>query len=197
MGGGTTVAVAARLDRQFIGADINYRALQITKERIEKLNKELKKDFFMYGIPRSSEELRKMVNDGILGKEKNSRFAFEDVIVKYYLDGVTGNEKKVGDHSIDGRFLFEYQGRMMNGLVQVTTGAGIGHFKSFCSEIGKGTGDLGVYVCFADKVTKGMYHEAKQYGKLGCVDKIQILTVEDLVDNGKMFETPKVGVLEL
>lgn len=190
MGGGTTIAVAEKLNRRWIGSDINHRALQITQERIEQLHQDVKKDFFVYGIPRSSEELRKLVEDNVLGKSKNSRFDFEDVIVKYYLDNVIGNEKKVGDHSIDGYFMFKYNGQMKNGLVQVTTGAGIGHLKSFCSEIGKGTGDLGVYITFKDKVTNGMIREVKSYGKIGHIDKIQILTVEELIDEGKKFEIP-------
>jgi site-specific DNA-methyltransferase (adenine-specific) len=190
MGGGTTIAVAEKLKRTWLGVDINYRSLEITQERIESLHQIIKQDFFVYGIPRSSEELRKMVNDNILGKEKNSRFAFEDIIVKYYLDGVVGNEKKVGDHSIDGNFMYTYKGEMHNGLVQVTTGAGINHFKSFCYEVEKDPKTIGIYITFQDKVTSGMIREAKTRGKIGHVDKIQILTVEDLVDNRKMYELP-------
>ena len=55
MGAGTTIAVAERLNRKWIGSDINHRALQITQSRIENLHKVLKRDFFIYGIPRSSE----------------------------------------------------------------------------------------------------------------------------------------------
>ncbi len=190
MGGGTTIAVAEKLGRKWLGADINNRAIQITEERIEKLHKTLKKDFFIYGIPRSSKELRKMVDDNILGKEKNSRFALEDVICKYYLNNVVGNEKKVGDHSIDGRFIFSFNNITRTGLVQVTSGAGINHFKSFCLEVIKLPDGIGVYICFKDRITSGMYREAKLHGKVGHVDKIQILTIEDLVDNGKQFEVP-------
>lgn len=191
MGGGTTITVAEKLNRRWIGIDINNRSLQITHERIQKLKKILKKDYFIYGIPRSSIELKQLVDDNLLGKQKNSKFAFEDVIIKYYLNDVIGNKKQGGDGSIDGRFMFKHQNKMHNGIVQVTTGVGIGHFKAFCSEIGKGTGELGVYIVFKDKVTSGMIREAKSYGKVGNVDKIQILTVEELVDQGKTFEKPQ------
>jgi site-specific DNA-methyltransferase (adenine-specific) len=123
MGGGTTVAVAEKLGRIALGTDINYRAVQLTKKRLEGNDGRIKKDFFIFGIPRSSKELRKLVKDGMLGREKNSRFAFEDVIVKYYLHDVVGNEKKVGDNSIDGRFSFDWNKKVHTGLVQVTTGA--------------------------------------------------------------------------
>jgi adenine-specific DNA-methyltransferase len=37
MGAGTTIAVAEKLGRKWIGADINNRALEITQKRIEDL----------------------------------------------------------------------------------------------------------------------------------------------------------------
>ncbi len=190
-GGGTTGAVCKKLNRNYLGCDINYRAIQISQERLTALGCVLKKDLVIYGIPRSSVELRKMVNDNILGTNKNSRFDLEEVTVKYYLDGVVGNDVKVGDNSIDGTFGFEYGGKKMKGLVQVTSGSNKNHLKAFCSEIGKGTGDLGVYICFADDVTDGFIQEVKGYGKLGNVDKIQILTFEDLIDNKLQFKLPK------
>ncbi len=191
LGGGTTITVAEKQDRRWLGVDINLRAIQLTQERLMKLKRTVKDDYIIEGIPNSSKALRKMVSQNILGKEKNSKFALEDITVKYYLDGVVGNEKKVGDNSIDGRFIFEYEGEKKTGLVQVTSSAGINHLKSFCSEIGKGTGELGVYISFEDTITEGMIIEAKSYGKIGTVDKIQILTFEDLIDRGKQFEVPK------
>ena len=193
MGGGTTIAVANKLNRKFIGSDINYRSLQITQKRLEDLNKQVKNDFFIYGIPRSSKELRKLVDDNVIGKEKNSKFELEDITIKYYLrdHNVIGNKKKVGDNSIDGYFMFSYNNKQRRGLVQVTAGAGINHLKSFCSEIGKGTGELGIYISFEDRITPGMRREVKSYGKLGHVDKIQILSFEDLIDNNKSFEKPE------
>jgi site-specific DNA-methyltransferase (adenine-specific) len=190
-GGGTTGAVCKKLNRNYLGVDINYRAIQISQERLTNLGCVLKKDLVIYGIPRSSVELRKMVSDNILGTNKNSRFDLEDVTVKYYLKDVIGNDVKVNDSSIDGTFGFDYQGKKMKGLVQVTSGSNKNHLKAFCSEIGKGTGDLGVYICFKSDVTDGFIQEVKSYGKLGDVDKIQILTFEDLIDNKLQFKLPK------
>ena len=190
-GGGTTGAVCKKLNRNYLGVDINYRAIQISQERLTNLGCVLKKDLVIYGIPRSSVELRKMVSDNILGTNKNSRFDLEDVTVKYYLKDVIGNDVKVNDSSIDGTFGFEYQGKKLKGLVQVTSGSNKNHLKAFCSEIGKGTGDLGVYICFKSDVTDGFIQEVKSYGKLGDVDKIQILTFEDLIDNKLQFKLPK------
>lgn len=189
-GGGTTPAVAEKLGRKWLVSDINKRAIHITKNRIQKLNKIIKKDFFIYGIPNSAKELRHLVDENILGKQKNSKFALEDVICKYYLKNVVGNKKQVGDHSIDGRFTFKFDNKTRNGLVQITSGSNIGHFKSFCLEVKKLHKGIGVYISFEDKITSGMVREAKIQGKLGTVDKVQILYIEDLVDNGKQFKLP-------
>ena len=40
LGGGTTAEAAYTLGRRFLGCDINYRAIQITKERLNKLTEE-------------------------------------------------------------------------------------------------------------------------------------------------------------
>lgn len=190
LGGGTTISVAEKLNRKWLGVDINLRAIQLTQARLEKLGKFPKIDYVIEGIPNSAKALREMVDQNILGKEKNSKFALEDIIVKYYLHDVVGNEIKVGDNSIDGYFGFEYNGKKRTGIVQVTAGAGKNHLKSFCSEVGKGTGELGVYISFEDRIPKSWYIEAKSYGKIGNVDKVQILTFEDLIDNRKQFELP-------
>jgi site-specific DNA-methyltransferase (adenine-specific) len=193
MGGGTTISVANKLNRKFIGADINMRALQITQERLESLHNTVKKDFTIYAIPNSSKDLRKMVDSNVIGSGKNSKFELEEITIKYYLKNyhVVGNKIKVGDNSIDGQFIFQYNGKQETGLVQVTAGAGIGHLKAFCSEVGKGTGKIGVYISFADRMSPGMLREAKSYGKVGHVDKIQMLTFEQLIDNNTSFEVPR------
>ena len=131
-----------------------------------------------------------MVDENILGTNKNSRFDLEDVTIKYYLDNVIGNDVKVGDSSIDGTFGFTFNGKKCKGLVQVTSGSNKNHLKAFCSEISKGTGDLGVYICFKDDVTSGFIQEVKGYGKIGNVDKIQILTFEELIDDNKTYNLP-------
>ena len=191
MGGGTTIEAAEKLNRTWIGIDINTRAIQETRERIEKLRLKLKENFFIYGIPKSSKELRSFVEQNIFGKDKNSKFSFEDVIIKYYLNDVRGNEKKVGDHSIDGRFIFDYDNKKRMGLVQVTVSGNLSHLKSSCAELGKGSGELLIYITFEDKVNDNLRREAKTYGKIGGVDKVQILTVEDLIDKGKYFDIPR------
>ena len=133
-----------------------------------------------------------MVDQNILGKDKNSKFALEDITVKYYLHDVIGNEVKVGDGSIDGRFGFDYKGKKRIGLVQVTAGANINHFSSFCLAVksDEEKADLGIYISFKNRIPNSWYIKAKQQGKIGNVDRVQILTFEDLIDNRQQFQKP-------
>ena len=194
-GGGTTVNTCVKLKRKFIGIDINHRAIQITNDRLKNLKLVPKKDYYVMGIPRSSIELRELIDENIYGKQKNSKFALEEITIKWYLKGVIGNKCQVADGSVDGRFTFDYNNLMMNGIVQVTSSASLNHFKAFCLEVLKGTGDLGVYVTFKDTLTKGILKEAKLHGRLGNVDRIQILTFEDLIDNEKQYQIPQTVMI--
>ena len=47
-GGGTTGAVCKKLDRNYLGCDINAAAITLTQQRLEDLGCKLKKDLFVY-----------------------------------------------------------------------------------------------------------------------------------------------------
>lgn len=190
MGGGTTIISAENLDRKWIGCDINIRAIYIVKDRIEKSKKVLKDNFYIFGIPRSAKELRKLVDDGILGDSKDSHISLQNVTIKFYLKGVVGNEKAGPDGSIDGKFTFKFKKKIRIGIVQITSSATKNHFNSFGSVLLKGAGEIGVYITFEDKVTSGMRRDAKSYGKLGGIDRLQILTFENLIDKDIQYEIP-------
>jgi hypothetical protein len=188
MGGGTTISVANGLNRRWIGCDINNRSLQITKDRIEKNGLKIDRDYTISGIPRSARDLKKLIDDGII-----NGFELEELVIKYYLPpNVVGNKKKVGDGGVDGTFLFEYNGKNYRGIVQITYSSNINHFKAFSSEVNKSSDILGVYISFNEKITSGMINIAKSYGKIGDVDKLQILTLEDLIDHRGEIYIPEV-----
>ena len=191
LGGGTTIAVAEKLDRNWIGIDINPRAIEISEQRIKDLGKQLKKDFIISGIPKSSKELRKLIEDNVYGKDKNSKFALEDIVCKYYLKNVVGNEKKVGDDSIDGRFTFDFKNEKHSGIVQVTVSGNKNHLKNSCETMAREGHSMLVYVTFEDKITDPLIELSKKYKKIGGVDRVQLLSLEDLIDKGKQFDLPK------
>jgi DNA modification methylase len=192
LGGGTTAAVAVKTGREFLGCDINLRAIQITQKRLESLGMQWGKDLIVKGVPFRSKELKEyLAYVAENSKKKNvEKFELEAITVKYYLKNVVGNEKKVGDKGVDGTFSFKYQGKNRKGIVQVTSSVNTNHFKAFCGEISRNTADLGVYICFKDQVNDNMRKFAKECGKIGNVDRLQILTFEDLLDHKQYFSLP-------
>jgi hypothetical protein len=89
-GGGTTIAVADRLNRQWIGIDQSPMAVKVTEFRLQKQT-----DLFTapYTV-----QLYKYDYDTLRNKEA---FAFESWIVQQF--GGVGNIKQRGDFGLDGR----------------------------------------------------------------------------------------------
>jgi site-specific DNA-methyltransferase (adenine-specific) len=90
VGGGTTVAVADKLHRRWIGIDQSVAAVKVTKIRLDKQQD-------LYSAP-FSEHLHKYDYDTL--RYKNA-FEFESWIIRQY-DGIPHN-KKGGDKGIDGK----------------------------------------------------------------------------------------------
>lgn len=191
MGGGTTVSVAERLNRRWISSDISYRAIQLTSKRLlDDYNIEPRRNYFIDGIPHTSDEFKKMMNNEFFGEYKTMGFSAEDIIIKVFLKDVRGNDKKIGDGGKDGVFSFRYKGKTRRGIVQITLSSNMNHFKSACSKLNNDT-EIVVYITYEKNITQSMVLDAVDYGKIGEVYKIQILTIEDIIDKGKGINYPQ------
>lgn len=89
-GCGTTLAVAERLGRQWVGIDISPTAVTVVKRRLTKLGAEAK----TYGLPQTESDLRAL-----------KPFEFQNWIVRQ-IHG-THATRKVGDMGIDGYSFLE------------------------------------------------------------------------------------------
>ncbi len=85
-GCGTTIAVAHRLGRRWIGIDVSPTACKLMEKRMRKLNA---KDFKMIGLPQTIEELRAL-----------QPFEFQNWVFEKLHGRV--NPRKVGDYGVDG-----------------------------------------------------------------------------------------------
>jgi hypothetical protein len=92
MGGGTTIAVADRLNRKWIGIDQSVQAVKVTELRLHKLN-----DGNLFGAP-FSVQLHKYDYDTL---RYGNAFEFESWIVQQF--GGTSNTKQRGDFGLDGK----------------------------------------------------------------------------------------------
>lgn len=205
-GCGTTIAVAEHLNRNWIGADISHLAIKLVYKRLRdhyrgnrtKL-KELNDAVEVHGLPRdiaSAKELAQNVAEG--------RFGFQDWVIEVMLGGVS-NEKKVADGGFDGYLTFSKLDKKKEVvLIEVKSGnVNVKNVREFIQVVTARKAAMGVFVCFAEHVTKPMLLWAKKEGYYDSdtwgdrFDKIQIVTVEDLLNgDGVNCPTSTVGTFK-
>jgi len=184
-GCGTTVAVAQRLHRKWLGVDISHLAVGLIERRlIKKYKKAIKKTYDIDGFPKDLSSAKQLAEATAHG-----RFKFQDWIIEAMLGGVH-NPKKTADGGWDGHLTFEMPNHSKEIiLIEVKSGnVALKEFRSFIQVVNKQKAAIGVFVCFDEQVTKPMQLEAKDAGYykkelFGTkYDKIQILTVDQLLE---------------
>jgi site-specific DNA-methyltransferase (adenine-specific) len=183
-GCGTTIAAAQKLNRQWIGADISHLAIRLIKKRlIETYGKGIELNLKLHGMPKdvaSAKELAKNVEGGRIG--------FQDWVIEVMLNGVA-NEKKAADGGYDGYLTFNAGKEKYFALIETKSGKlTVKNMREFVQVIKTQNAAVGIFVCFKENVTKEMLKEAKDAGHIKTgnaefpMDKIQIITVEDLFE---------------
>jgi hypothetical protein len=99
-GCGTTVAVAERLNRKWIGIDITYQSISLILKRLEKhFGATVLKNITLSGVPEDFKSAEALANK----KDDRTRKEFEKwAILTYSNNRAMINEKKGGDGGIDG-----------------------------------------------------------------------------------------------
>lgn len=190
-GCGTTIAVAERLNRKWLGADISHLAIRLIVKRLtETYGLGVKHNIKMHGLPKdvaSAKELAQNLDGGRIG--------FQDWAIEVMLNGVV-NIKKVADGGYDGYLTFNKGKEKYFAIIETKSGKlTVKNMREFAQVVKTQNAAVGIFVCFAENVTKEMVKEAKDAGhiKLGAdefpMDKIQILTIEDLFA-GKQPQLP-------
>ena len=161
-GGGTTVAVAGKLGRKFIGIDQSVQAIKVSEARLDKISHDLS---YKAEIGTFSVKLHKYDYDTIRYKEA---FEFENWIIEQF--GGEYNEKQRGDFGLDGK---------KNGApIQVKRSDNIGRnvVDNFKSAIGRFYGSK-YKNRLGDKEVDG-YIIAFSFGR-GAVQEVARLKMED------------------
>lgn len=196
-GCGTTIAVAQQFNRKWIGVDISHLAIGLVERKrlLEPYGKSIKGTYEIDGLPKDIASAKKLAQDTLQG-----RFKFQDWIIETMLGGIH-NPKKVADGGWDGYLTFALEkSKKEVVLVEVKSGkVGVKDIRQFINVVDSQKASIGVFICFKDEVTKPMLEAAKDQGyyrrgstdtfKLTPCDKIQILTVEDLLE-GKYINLP-------
>ncbi len=183
-GCGTTVAVSQKLKRHWFCVDISHLAIGLIEKKrlIEPYGIKIKSTYEIHGFPQDIASAKK------LSLVKGGRFEFQDWIIESKLRGVH-NPKKTADGGWDGHVTFDFHGKKDIVLIEVKSGhVNVKNLREFIHVVNAQKASIGVLVCFAEQVTKPMLLEAKNQGYYrkelfgDRYDKIQILTVEDILD---------------
>jgi DNA modification methylase len=164
-GCGTTIAVAQKLKREWIGVDISPTAVNLMKRRMNKLGVSAKTD----GLPTTSADLKNL-----------KPFEFQNWVIQRVLG--THSPRKSGDMGIDGYSFFEQLPIQVKQSERVGRNV-VDNFETAVERSGK---HMGYIVAFS--FTKTAYEEAARAKKQGKV-AIVLVKVADLIRVGDLIQT--------
>jgi site-specific DNA-methyltransferase (adenine-specific) len=189
-GCGTTVQVAQRLNRRWIGIDITHLAIGLIRKRLaDSFGEEVRKSYEVIGEPTDLEGARDLA-------AHPDKYQFQSWALG--LVGARPKELKKGaDRGIDGRLYFhdEPGGRTKQMILEVKSGkVDVVQVRSLRGAVEREQAEIGVFICF-EEPTKPMLREAAEAGFYTAPDrsrypKLQILTIQQILD-GKQPEYPR------
>ncbi len=194
-GCGTTVAVAQRLDRNWIGIDITYQSISLILRRLEaQFGKGVLSTITLNGIPRDMESAVALAHK----KDDRVRKEFEKWAVLTYTNNLAViNSKKGADAGIDG-IAYTATGHDANAKIvfQVKSGhVQRGDIAKLNSDRQREGAEL-AYFLTLEPDTKPMRDEAAQIGTYTHplmhqpYNRVQIVRVQDIIENGARLQMP-------
>jgi site-specific DNA-methyltransferase (adenine-specific) len=191
-GCGTTVQVAQRLNRRWIGIDITHLAIGLIKKRFsDSFGEDVRSAYEVIGEPTDLEGARALANE-------KDKYQFQSWAL-----GLCGARpvdlKKGADRGIDGRLYFhdERAGKTKQILFSVKSGhVTPGFVRDLRGTIEREAAEIGVFLCI-EAPTKPMLKEAAEAGFYdspagGKYPRVQILTVEGLMNGTERLEYPRL-----
>ena len=166
-GCGTTIAVAQKLSRRWIGIDISPTAIKIIQRRLERSFETIEGvNYIVIGMPTTIEEVKKL-----------EPFEFQNWVVVDKM-GANASRKKVGDMGLDGyltRNLYHDEAGIQ---VKQSEGVGRNVIDNFETALKRKKYRKGYIVAFS--FTKGAYEEIARLKNKGELE-IKLIKVEDLL----------------
>ena len=187
-GCGTTVQVAQRLNRRWIGIDITHLAIGLIKKRLsDAFGPEIKSTYEVIGEPTD------YAGAAALAAEDKYQF-------QWWALGQVGArpayQKKGADRGIDGRLYFHDDDTGQSKQIVFSVKAGgvtVPQVRDLVGVLGREKAEMGVFLCF-EEPTKPMIREAAEAGLYKSSDgttypRLQILTIQQVLD-GKQPQYP-------
>jgi site-specific DNA-methyltransferase (adenine-specific) len=194
-GCGTTVAVAHRLKRNWIGVDITFQSIALVLKRLEDtFGKAVADAVVLDGVPKDMPSAEALAHK----KDDRLRKEFEKwAVLTYTNNRAEINEKKGADAGIDARGYF-MTGKMENARIifQVKSGAvNRGDVAKLRGDMDREKAALAMLVTL-EKPSLPMIREAKAAGQyhheaMGRdYDRISIVTVREIIEDSKRLDIP-------
>jgi hypothetical protein len=187
-GCGTTVQVAQRLNRRWVGIDITHLAIGLIKKRLsDTFGPEIKTTYDVIGEPTDYQ--------GAAALAAENKYQFQ-----WWALGQVGarpaEQKKGADRGIDGRLYFhdDQSGQSKQIIFSVKAGGvTVSQVRDLVGVLDREKAQIGVFICF-EEPTKPMLREGAEAGLYKSADgttypRVQILTVEQIL-KGKQPEYP-------
>lgn len=194
-GCGTTVAVAQKLNRKWIGIDITYQSISVILKRLQDhFGQSALDNIELHGVPQDIESAMALANK----KDDRVRKEFEKWAVLTYSDNkAIINEKKGADSGIDGiAFMLVGHDDHKQVLFSVKSGhLGVSMIRDFCHVVDRDKAALGIFLSL-EEPTRPMIQEALNMGKYTnpltnqSYPKIEIVTIKEVLE-GKRLNLPQ------
>jgi site-specific DNA-methyltransferase (adenine-specific) len=201
-GCGTTVISAQQNNRKWIGVDICLLAVNSVEGRLKQLFSYLQKgkDYRLDGLPTTVEQAIELARSSNTTKNEG-RYQFQYWAIEKV--GGFASTKKSGDGGIDGSIYFynEREGRNLGRMiisVKSDKDLKISYIRDLIGTLSNDkTANMAGLICI-DEPTFGMKSEALKAGfyeidigfGMQKFPKVQILTIKDIIENNKVFDTP-------
>lgn len=189
-GCGTTVQVAQKLSRRWIGIDITHLAIGLIKTRLDDAyGLSIRKTYEVIGEPTDLAGAEQLALD--------NKYQFQYWALGLCGGRTTGHIKKGADRGIDGRIYFhEASGDTRQIIFSVKGGQNIGvsELRDLRGVLDRENADIGAYISIAEP-TSPMQKEAADAGFYTSVDgsrysRIQLLTIKGLMDGTQRLQRP-------
>ncbi len=170
-GCGTTIAVAQKLGRKWIGIDISPTAIKIIQKRFKQLlGMEEGINYIVLGMPNTIEEVKKL-----------EPFEFQNWVVIDKMRA-NANRKKVGDMGLDGYYPKNILTEEAGIQVKQSDGVGRNVVDNFETALKRASYKKGYIVAFS--FTAGAYEEVARIKNKGELE-IKLITIEELLEKKK------------
>ena len=192
-GCGTTIAVAERLERNWIGIDITYQSISLILKRLEdSFGKNVLDKIELNGIPKDMESAQALATK----PDDRTRKEFEKwAVLTYSNNRAVINDKKGADKGVDA--IAYFQGDKDNGekiIFQVKSGnVKSGDIRDLQGTMTLQGAALGIFITLKPP-SKDMVQTAKSAGiyrgryMSQSVDKIEIVTVQEILEQKKRLD---------